>query len=100
VVLDKVDSPGQTGGQGGQPGGQDHSALIEALRDEVQFLRRQLQAQLQAHEAEIARRDLQIDRFQVLLQQQQSVKALPDHRAGQQDWLQGWMRMWMWWMPQ
>jgi hypothetical protein len=93
VVLDKVDSSLDNAGQ-------DRSAVVETLRDEVQFLRSQLQAQLQAHEAEIARRDLQIDRFQILLQQHQSaVKALPDHRVGAQDWMQTWMRMWLWWMP-
>jgi hypothetical protein len=87
-------------GQGGQQGGQDHAALIETLRDEVKFLRSQLQAQQQAHETEIARRDLQIDRFQVLLQQhQQPARALPDHQPTQMDWMQAWMRMWMWWMP-
>jgi hypothetical protein len=94
VVLDKVDSrqdsPGQMGGHGLDSPGQDHAALIEALGDEVQFLRSQLQA-----------RDDDIRRLHVLLQQlQQQVKALPDHRLGQQDWLQAWMRMWLWWLPQ
>jgi hypothetical protein len=90
VVLDKVDSPGQMGGQALDSAGQDHAALVEALRDEVQFLRSQLQA-----------RDEEIRRFQVLLQQhQQSARALPDHRFEQQDWMQAWMRMWLWWMPQ
>jgi hypothetical protein len=83
VMLDR---PGQTGGQGGQPAGQDPAALIETLRDEVHFLRSQLQA-----------RDEEIRRFQVLLQQhQQPARALPDHRAAQQDWMQTWMRMWLW----
>jgi uncharacterized protein YPO0396 len=92
VVLDKVDSPGQMGGQGGQPGGQDHAALVETLRDEVQFLRSQLQA-----------RDEEIRRFQILLQQhqqhQQPARALPDHQPAQMDWMQTWMRLWLWWLP-
>ena len=54
VVLDKQDSPGQMGGQGLDSAGQDHAALIEALRDEIQFLRSQLQA-----------RNEEIRRFQV-----------------------------------
>ncbi len=29
-------------------------------------------------------------------QQQQPVRALPDHS---QDWMQTWMRMWLWWLP-
>jgi hypothetical protein len=66
-------------------GGQDQSALVEALRDEIQFLRAELQA-----------RDQQIDRFQVLLQQHQPARALPDHSG---DWMQGWMRLWLWWLP-
>jgi hypothetical protein len=66
-------------------GGQDMSVLIEALRDEIQFLRAELQA-----------RDQQIDRFQVLLQQHQPAKALPDHSG---DWMQQWMRLWLWWLP-
>jgi hypothetical protein len=94
VVLDRVDSrldsPGQIGGQGGQPSGQDHSALVEMLRDEVQFLRNQLQA-----------RDEEIRRFQVLLQQHQPpVRALPDQRQEHQDWMQTWLKLWLWWMPQ
>ena len=77
------------GGQGLDNAGQDHAALIETLRDEVRFLRSQLQA-----------RDDDIRRLHVLLQQhQQSVKALPDHGQMQQDWMQAWMRMWLWWMP-
>jgi hypothetical protein len=69
-------------------GGQDISVLVEALRDEIQFLRAELQA-----------RDQQIDRFQVLLQQHQQqppIRALPDHSP---DWIQGWMRLWLWWLP-
>src|SRR3954466_27330 len=86
VVLD---SPGQMGGQGLDSAGQDHAALIAALRDEVQFLRSQLQA-----------RDDDIRRLHVLLQQhQQPVKALTDQRVGQQDWMQTWMRLWLWWLP-
>ena len=89
VVLDKQDSPGQMGGQGLDSAGQDHAALIEALRDEIQFLRGQLQA-----------RDDDIRRLHVLLQQhQQPARALTDHGQVQQDWMQTWMRMWMWWMP-
>jgi|tagenome__1003787_1003787.scaffolds.fasta_scaffold18861100_1 hypothetical protein len=89
VVLDRVDSPGQMGGQGLDSAGQDHAALIAALRDEVQFLRSQLQA-----------RDDDIRRLHVLLQQhQQPVKALTDQRVGQQDWMQTWMRLWLWWLP-
>jgi hypothetical protein len=90
VVLDRVDSPGQMGGQGGQPAGQDHAALLDQYRSENAFLRSQLQA-----------RDDDIRRLHVLLQQhqQQTARALPDHGRAQQDWMQTWMRMWMWWMP-
>jgi hypothetical protein len=89
VVLNKVDSPGQIGGHGLDNAGQDHASLIATLRDENQFLHSQLQA-----------RDDDIRRLHVLLQQhQQSVKALPDHGQTQQDWMQAWMRMWLWWMP-
>jgi hypothetical protein len=86
VVLGKVDSHGQ----GMDNAGQDHSALVETLRDEVQFLRGQLQA-----------RDDDIRRLHVLLQQhqQQPGRALPDHRPAQLDWMQGWMNLWLWWMP-
>jgi hypothetical protein len=60
------------------------------LRDENQFLRSQMQA-----------RDNDIQRLHVLLQQlQQPVKALPDHGQAQQDWMQTWMRLWLWWIPQ
>src|SRR3954471_16397539 len=63
VVLDKVDTPQDSPGQ-------DDSALVESLRDEIRFLRTQLQA-----------RDDDIRRLHVLLQQhQQTVRALPDHR--------------------
>ena len=93
VVLDKVDtpqdSPGQIGGHALDSPGQDDSALVESLRDEIRFLRTQLQA-----------RDDDIRRLHVLLQQhQQTVRALPDHRPEQLDWMQNWMRMWLWWMP-
>jgi hypothetical protein len=85
VVLGKVDSSLDNAGQ-------DRSAVVETLRDEVQFLRSQLQA-----------RDEEIRRFQVLLQQhqqqQQPARALPDHGSSQQDWVQGWMKLWMWWLP-
>jgi hypothetical protein len=81
-----LDSPGQTAGQ-------DASALVEALLADIQFLR----AQLQARDDEIQRRDDEIRRVHVLLQQQQPpVRALPDHSA---DWMQGWMRLWLWWLP-
>ena len=68
-------------------GGQDMSVLVEALRDETQFLRAELRA-----------RDQQLDRFQVLLQQHQHppVRALPDHSG---DWMQPWLRLWLWWLP-
>ena len=68
-------------------GGQDMSVLVEALRDEIQFLRAELQA-----------RDQQIDRFQVLLQQHQHqpARVLPDHSG---DWMQQWIRLWLWWLP-
>jgi hypothetical protein len=85
VVLDKVDSPGQMGGQGLDNAGQDHAALVETLRDENQFLRSQLQA-----------RDNDIQRLHVLLQQHQQPA---NHGQAQQDWMQNWMRMWLWWMP-
>ena len=89
VVLDRVDSPGQMGGHGLDNAGQDHAALVEMLRDENQFLRSQLQA-----------RDDDIRRLHVLLQQhQQPARALPDHGQAQQDWMQTWMRLWLWWMP-
>jgi hypothetical protein len=90
VVLDKVanapDDPGQPAGQRQDKAGQDHAALVAALRDENQFLRSQLQA-----------RDDDIRRLHVLLQQQQPpARALPNHG---QDWMQGWMRLWLWWLP-
>ncbi len=89
VVLDQVDSPGQRGGQGLDSAGQDRSAVVDLLLDENRFLRSQLQA-----------RDDDIRRLHVLLQQhQQPARALPNHRAGQQDWMQAWMKLWMWWMP-
>jgi len=91
VVLDTVDSrpddSGQPAGQRQDKAGQDMSALVAALRDENQFLR---SSQLQA-------RDDDIRRLHVLLQQQQPpARALPDQG---QDWMQGWMRLWLWWLP-
>jgi hypothetical protein len=98
-VLDKPDrrrraKPRRPAGQGldnkldnrMSRGGQDQAALIDALRNEIQFLRAELQA-----------RDQQIDRFQVLLQQhqhqQQPVKNLADHSP---DWTMLWSP-WSWW---
>jgi excisionase family DNA binding protein len=80
VVLDKVDSkpnkPGQAAGQEQDKPGQDDAPLVAALRDEVHFLRGQLQA-----------RDEEIRRVHVLLQQeQQQVKALTDQRARRPWW--------------
>jgi hypothetical protein len=87
VVLDKVDSRQDSPGQ---ISGQDDTSLVNALRDEIQFLRGQLQA-----------RDDDIRRLHVLLQQhqQQPGRALPDHRQEPQDWMQSWMRLWLWWLP-
>ena len=60
--------------------------MIDTLRDENQFLRSQLQA-----------RDDDIRRLHVLLQHQhQPARALPDHSG---DWMQIWMRLWLWWLP-
>jgi flagellar motility protein MotE (MotC chaperone) len=82
VVLDKVDSkqdkPGQTAGQEQDKPGQDDAPLVTALRDEVHFLRSQLQA-----------RDEEIRRVHVLLQQeQQQVKSLTDQRERRPWWRQ------------
>jgi hypothetical protein len=89
VVLDKVDSrqdsAGQAAGQKQDKPGQNDNPLIAALRDEVHFLRSQLQA-----------RDEEIRRVHVLLQQeQQQVKALSDRREDQREnarrpWWQIW----------
>jgi hypothetical protein len=81
VTLDRVDSkqdsPGQAAGQEQDKPGQDDSALVQALREDVQFLRSQLQA-----------RDEEIRRVHVLLQQeQQQVRALADQREqAQRPW--------------
>jgi hypothetical protein len=92
VVLDRVDnvqdSPGQTAGQEQDKPGQDDAPLVAALRemiatlrDEIRFLRSQLQA-----------RDEEIRRVHVLLQQEQQVRALTDQRASR-PW-------WQWWIGQ
>ena len=80
VVLDKVDnvqdSPGQAAGQEQDKPGQADAPLVAALRDEVHFLRSQLQT-----------RDEEIRRVHVLLQQeQQQVKALTDQRERRPWW--------------
>ena len=66
VVLDTLDkagqAPGHCPGQTGQPPGQADGALVEALQDEIRFLRSQLQA-----------RDEEIRRAHVLIQQAQSL---------------------------
>jgi flagellar motility protein MotE (MotC chaperone) len=74
VVLDKQDNSGQAAGQEQDKPGQSDAPLIAALREDIQFLRSQLQA-----------RDEEIRRVHVLLQQeqqqeQQQVKALTDQR--------------------
>ena len=91
VVLDKVDSrqdsPGHPAGQEQDKPGQGDDPLVAALRDEVHFLRSQLQA-----------RDEEIRRVHVLLQQeQQQVKALSDRRDDQREnarrpWWQVWRK--------
>jgi hypothetical protein len=105
VTLDKVDnkqdSPGQAAGQEqdkpGQeqdkPGqGQDKAVqvrddLVDQLRSENAFLRSQLQTQAQAHNDVLQRRDEEIRRVHVLLQQeQQQVKALTDQRDRRPWW--------------
>jgi hypothetical protein len=79
VVLDKVDnvqdSPGQAAGQEQDKPGQADAPLVAALRDEVHFLRSQLQA-----------RDEEIRRVHVLLQQEQQVKALADQQERRPLW--------------
>jgi hypothetical protein len=86
VVLDKQDkqqdSPGQAAGQEQDKPGQGDAPLIAALREDVQFLRSQLQA-----------RDEEIRRVHVLLQQeQQQVKVLTDQREqARRPW---WRRLW------
>ena len=95
-MLDKPESrqdePGRAAGQKQDKAGQDHADriaalqdLIDTLRDENQFLRSQLQA-----------RDDDIRRLHILLQQQQPVRALPDQSP---DWMQNWLRLWLWWLP-
>lgn len=69
VVLDRPDTPGQQPGhcpgQTGQTPGQPNEALVEALRDEIRFLRVQLTA-----------RDEEIRRAHVLLQQSQQTATV------------------------
>jgi hypothetical protein len=98
VTLDKVDnkqdSPGQAAGQEqDKPGqGQDKAVqarddLVDQLRSENAFLRSQLQTQAQAHNDVLQRRDEEIRRVHVLLQQeQQQVKALTDQRDRRPWW--------------
>jgi hypothetical protein len=87
VVLDKVDNrqdkPGQAAGQKQDKPGQNDDPLVAALRDEVHFLR----SQLQARDDALQRRDEEIRRVHVLLQQeQQQVKALSDQREDRSWW--------------
>lgn len=78
VVLPGPDSPGQQPGQESTPSPDNSSALVDALRDEVAFLRSQLQA-----------RDDEIRRAHILLQQaQQQATALLPARAP-------WWRRWL-----
>lgn len=83
VVLDRVDSkqdsPGQKAGQEQDKPGQGDGPLVEALRDEVRFLRSQLQA-----------RDEEIRRVHVLLQQEQQIKVLTDKKEPPLSW---WRRL-------
>jgi hypothetical protein len=78
VTLDKrQDSPGQPAGQEQDKAGQADGAMVARLLDEVSFLR----SQLQARDVALERRDEEIRRVHVLLQQeQQQVKALTDQR--------------------
>ena len=91
VTLDRVDkrqdSPGQTAGQEQDKPGQADGPLVAALRDEVLFLR----SQLQARDDALQRRDEEIRRVHVLLQQeQQQVKALTDQREPPPSWWRRW----------
>jgi hypothetical protein len=84
VVLDKVDSKqdslGQTAGREQDKPGQEDSALVQTLREDIQFLRSQLLS-----------RDEEIRRVHVLLQQeQQQVKALADQRERRPWWRRWW----------
>ena len=94
VVLDRVDNkqdkPGQAAGQKQDKPGQNDDPLIAALRDEVHFLR----SQLQARDDALQRRDEEIRRVHVLLQQeQQQVKTLSDQRENaRRPWWQVWWK--------
>jgi hypothetical protein len=93
VVLDTVDNRLDSPGQNAGP---NQSGLIDALLADIQFLR----SQLQARDDEIQRRDEEIRRIHVLLQQLQQqqppIRVRTDHSG---DWMQGWMRLWLWWLP-
>lgn len=100
VVLDKVDKrqdePGQTAGQEqdrqqDKPG-QEEAARIKDLKADVEFLR----SQLQARDEQLLRRDDEIRRVHVLLQQaQQQSTTITDQRqqaADQEQARQPWWR--------
>lgn len=91
VVLPVQDNPGQAGQKPGQPPGQmstpspeairdGSAALMAALRDEVAFLRSQLQA-----------RDDEIRRAHILLQQAQQRQALAAPAYPRPPWWRRWL---------